>query len=335
MPTLQDFPPAAARLCLNAERFAAQDLGADLQDATVVVALSGGSDSTALLRILHALAPRLDLALHAAHLDHGLRPESPADADFCSALCAKLNIPLTVERRDVAALAAERSLGLEDAGRQARYELLERVRRETKATWMALGHTLDDLAEDQLMRLVRGTGWPELAGMEAVDPQRRLLRPLLLTPKHELREFLSSIGQGWCEDATNQERDFRRNRLRADVLPLLAAENPNYLQCAARLWTMARQDRSHLAQLTDLLTQTSDGILLPREAAQDLPPSLRLKLYKAALERLGPGQALAANLLNLERAFTCKHSGSVVQFPGNKTARVRADGILFSPSADA
>ena len=328
-PTLQDLPSAQAHLCLNVRRFALDELNAGLQGAHAIVALSGGSDSVALLRILHLLSPSLKLRLTAVHLDHGLRPTSAADADFCRQTCDGLDIPIVLDRADVAALADEWSTGLEDAGRRARYELLERARQERNARWIATGHTLDDLAEDQLMRQIRGAGWPGLGGMDAKDDRRRLLRPLLMTPKAELRQLLTALGQPWREDETNQSPDYTRNRVRAAILPRLLDENPNYLQAVTRQWRLAALDRAHLADTAELLQDTPEGILLPRQILLNLPPSLRLKLYKTALERLGPGQPLFENLMNLERAFAAKRTGTVVQFPGGKTAGISRAGVVF------
>ena len=336
--TLQDLPPEAARFCLGVERFLTATL--DVRPSgPVVVGLSGGADSTALLLAMLLLSPRLDCRVSAAHLDHGLRPESGDEAEAARELCRDLGVDCVVRRVDVAALAAERSLGLEEAAREARYAFLERVRQEADAdpesSWIAVGHTLDDLAEDVVMRLVRGAGWPALGGMAGVDPQRRLLRPLLLSARTDIEAFLRVSGMEWTEDASNADLDFLRNRVRHQVLPLLKRENPLFAEGVGRLWQQARLDASWLDAELDALpwTREADGALsLPLSALRGLAPALRLRACKRALERLGPGQPLAANLFALDEAVMSGAGGKSVQFPGSKTVEVGAGLVRFRPA---
>lgn len=331
--TLQDLAPRWAHFCLGVQRFVEEELGARLRGKTLLIAFSGGLDSTALLACFSFLAPRLDAALRAVHLDHGLRAASADDAAHCRAVCEAFGVPLHEACEEVAALAAREKLGIEDAGRRARLALYERVRRETGAAFVLLGHQLDELAEDQVMRLMRGAGWPELGGMPAIDPERALLRPLLLTPKAELRAFAQYLDVPWREDESNADQAFLRNRVRARMLPLLVEENPSYLEVAARLWRLARLDQGHLAGLMAdheaHALPDGESLLLSRASLDALHPSLRLRLCKRALERLGPGQARMDNLLDLERAYAEGRIGAAVRFPGDKEALVTREGITF------
>lgn len=329
---MQALPPRQAHLCLEVQRFAEAELGAALAGRTLLCAFSGGADSTALLLIFHYLAPRLQARLAAVHLDHGLRAESGEDAAHCRAFCAGLGIPLHEAREDVAGLAARKGIGIEEAGRNARRKLFERVKAEAGADAVLLGHHLDDLAEDQLMRQLRGAGWPELGGMAGRDEARGILRPLLLTPRAALREFLAATGAVWREDASNEDQAFLRNRVRREILPLFVRENPNYLAAAARLWTLARLDRECLSgKLSDPVPLTGEpgALLLPSAKLVAAHPALRLRLCKRAVELLGPGQPLVDNLLDLERAWVAGRNGAAVRFPGDKEARVTPDGIVF------
>jgi len=331
--TLQELAPRWAHFCLGVQRFVEEELGARLRGKALLIAFSGGLDSTALLACFSYLAPRLDAALHAVHLDHGLRVASADDAVHCRTVCESFGVSFHDAHEDVAGLAAREGLGVEDAGRRARLALFERVRRETGAAFVLLGHQLDELAEDQVMRLTRGAGWPELGGMPAIDRERALLRPLLLTPKAELRAFAQYLGAPWREDESNTDPAFLRNRVRARILPLLVEENPSYLEAAARLWRLARLDRDHLAGLMadHEARALPDGerLLLFRASLDMLHPSLRLRLCKRALERLGPGQPRMDNLLDLERAYAEGHIGAAVRFPGDKEACVTREGIVF------
>ncbi len=325
--TLHDLPPRWAHFCLGIERFAARDLGVSLGSGRLLVGLSGGLDSSVLLLVCACLAARDQGRLAAAHLDHGLRPGSGQDAAQARDLCAALGIPFHSRRTDVAALARERGLGLEEAGRQARHELFRDVLDQDGLDWIVLGHHLDDLAEDVLLRLVRGTGWPGLSGMSGRDQGLRTLRPLLLTPKTVLRGFARDVGLAWREDESNQEPAFRRNRMRLDVLPLLLEENPRFLDSVARLWRLGRLDQDFWSRELD---QAGAPALLPDDLLEASHPALRLRLYKQALDGLGPGQALADTLFLLDAAWQENRLGTVFQFPGDKLAAVTREGVRLS-----
>lgn len=329
---LQELSPEQARFCLEAERFAREGMGAPLDHMGVLVALSGGPDSTALLLALWYLAPRLSLSgLCAAHLDHGLRPDSAAEAEYAAEICDHLDLELYTERVDVRALARDTGKGLEEAAREARYDFLDRVIGVAGMHLAAVGHTLNDLAEDQLMRQIRGAGWPALGGMPAHDSDRRLVRPLLMTPKDACLDFLSSLGTGWSADESNLDGSFFRNRVRLDLLPLFMRENPAYLDAAAALWRLARLDEGFFASAASAEPEEDErGVFLAREDLAVMHPALRLRLYKNVLESLGPGQPLARPLFDLDSAFRDKRGGKIFQFPGGKTAKVTAGGLLFS-----
>lgn len=304
--------------------------GAGMQlPSRVVVGLSGGADSTALLLVLYYLAPRLGISVEAAHLDHAIRERSADDVDHCRALAEALGLAFYAERVNVPSMAYALGQGLEEAGRTARLEFLGRLapdeaRGKAGGGLACLGHQLDDLAEDVLMRLTRGAGWPALAGMPAFDPKRRLLRPLLLCPRADIEAFLHAAGATWLDDPSNRDQAFFRNRVRRDILPLFVAENPGFLETVAGLWRLGRLDAELFAAA---LPEASD--FAPRAELEALAPALRLRLYKACVEALGPGQPLLANLRALEAAFVEKRTGAAVQFPGAKTATVEREGVRF------
>jgi tRNA(Ile)-lysidine synthase len=359
--SLQALRPAQAKFCLALHRFLTAELALDLRSTPVLAAFSGGADSTALLLALRYLAPKGGFRLSAAHLDHALRPSSREEAEGCAAFCRHLGVDCRARRRDIAALSRERGLGIEECAREERYAFLAESARDLSndkdRVWIATGHTLNDLAEDQLMRLVRGTGWPALGGMTALDPRRRLLRPLLLTSRAAIEDFVASFGLTWIEDASNADTAYLRNRVRHAFLPLLLRENPAYLENAAKLWRMARLD----ADLLDSLAPSADdhgpqradadapspnpppssdhSPFLPTSELAALPAALRLRLYKRVLDALGPGQALFPSLLALDKAWSAIAKGqhrrgtARFQFPGGKSALVDASGIRWLTSA--
>jgi tRNA(Ile)-lysidine synthase len=201
-----------------------------------VLAVSGGADSVALLRAL-ASGPG-DLVI--AHLNHRLREaDSDADADFVAGLCP--HVPHRIEAIDIRAAAAGENL--EAVARKLRYDFLVRAARETRATWVATAHTLDDQAETVLHRLIRGAGLRGLRGIaerRELAPGVLLIRPMLTVSRIEVIAYLREIGQAWRKDATNQDPAFTRNRIRHELLPLLRTFNPAIAQSLAR--TAAQAD---------------------------------------------------------------------------------------------
>ncbi len=214
-------------------------LGAMGPGDTVLTAVSGGADSVALLRLFCSLRERRGCAVAAAHLHHGIRgADADADEAFVRALCAELDVPLTVGYTDVPALAAAQGMGIEQAARQARYAFLAQAKTDTGATDIATAHHLEDQAETVLLHLARGCGLAGLTGMRA--RQGDVIRPLLGVRREELRGYLTACGQTWREDATNSDTAYARNFVRAKVLPELTRLNPHVADALAamaeRLW---------------------------------------------------------------------------------------------------
>jgi len=327
---LQDLSPQGARFCLSIDRFVTRDLNLDLQGKSLLIALSGGADSMALLLAAHLLKTRWQVSLQAVHLNHNLRAEAEDDALFARSMCERLNIPCRTGSSSVATYAHRFNLGLEEAGRTLRYRFLLGIKRRHKAHYILTGHHHNDLAEDMLLRLVRGAGWPHLAGMQAFDPGTGLLRPLLMTPKEELTVFLRAHGLSWREDSSNQDPAFTRNRIRHSVIPLLLQENANLLRTVEQMWRQARLDESLFQQELEALrsfeVHRPEAVLLPKETLAATHPALRLRWYRDVLNRLGPGQVLATNLFALDGLMD--RSGTV-QFPGNKQAVVDRDWVRF------
>jgi len=255
----------------------------------VVVAVSGGSDSMALLYALVGLRDELGIDLVVAHLDHGLRPTSGDDARFVCHTATGLNLEVVCERRNVAELAAERRRGIEETARDARRAFLNCVADEQGATRIALGHTADDQAETVLFRLARGTGWNGLSGMSPVDG--RWVRPLLAIRRDDARRFLVERGLSWCEDATNADVAFARNRIRARVLPELAAVNPEVVRAVARHADLAREARGLERYVTALVwpgvcRQETPGVVeLSRADVTALPRSVQAVVLREAARR--------------------------------------------------
>jgi len=255
----------------------------------VVVAVSGGLDSVVLLSVLHRLAASLDASLVVAHLDHGLRPESAADAAFVAELCGGLGIPVVTERVDVGALAESHRAGIEEAAREARHAFLDRVAREVSAERVALGHTADDQAETILFRLARGTGLEGLRGMDPVS--ERLIRPLLYVSRVDVRSYAEAQGLRWREDSSNVDLRFSRNRIRHRVLPELCTINPEAAEALERAGRLADEALDAVAYLVGYVwpslepSEKSGRVELSRSAFARLPESVQAFVLREAIRR--------------------------------------------------
>lgn len=291
------------------------------KDCSCTVALSGGADSVALLRILLSLRDSLNITLSAAHVHHGIRgEEADRDAAFCKALCERLEVQLEIVKVDVPTYAKEQKLSLETAARKLRYEaLLDKA----EGDLIALAHHADDQTETMLFHLLRGCGLRGVCGMRARSG--RLIRPLLQVERRELREYLAAIGQDFVEDSSNAEQNASRNRLRARVLPSLTEENPNALK--------------HFATAAELL-QTDEDFLnsLAREALEErvrpdggvdglysLHKALRMRCLLFLLDGILPNPSLRL-LSELDAALAAKDG--TVNLTGNVRAQV-CKGVLY------
>jgi tRNA(Ile)-lysidine synthase len=225
--------------------------------ARLVLAVSGGPDSMALLHGAVRLAPQRRWRLLVGHLDHALRRGSAEDAKFVGETAAGLGIECRVERTDVAALAETERRSLEDAGRQARYRFLGELAGDDGL--LLTGHTADDSAETILLNLVRGSG---LSGVSGIPARRdRVARPLLGERRAMLRELLDASGVPYVSDESNRDPAHARNRLRLEVLPALERINPAIVETLTRFGRLAGDDDAVLDQLAaaELARRTGDG----------------------------------------------------------------------------
>ncbi len=255
----------------------------------VLVAVSGGADSIALLDLLRALASRLGLTLDCAHVHHGLRSEADADADFVRGVCQTLGVPFHLDR--VSVRREPPWEGLEAEARRARHAALESRARALGAARIATGHTADDQAETVLMRLLAGAGPRGLAGIAwQRDP---FVRPLLATRRAEILDHLRSRGLEWREDATNRDPSFLRNRLRHDVLPHLARVlGADVTAGLCRTASLCRRlvtdlDRHAEAELARVATRNPAGFVLPVQELLARPDELAAEMLFTAAAALG------------------------------------------------
>lgn len=222
-----------------------------VRDDLVLVGVSGGADSTALLLALAHLRQRLGVRLIAVYVDHGLRPdETPAEKQFLRELCAELDVELRVESVDVGAEVRIHKESVEQAARKLRYQVFADVVKESGATKIAVGHTADDQAEEVVLRLLRGTARAGLSGMRLMR-DGVLLRPLLEISKEELFTYLQERDQAFMEDSSNDSVLYRRNQVRHELLPLLRRFNPSVDVSLRNLALILQDEEDLLSKQTD------------------------------------------------------------------------------------
>ncbi len=253
----------------------------------MVVAVSGGADSVALLDFL-ATGSGLGLRLVVAHVNHGLRgAEADADERFVRGLAERYGLTMATTRADVRALSRQRRLSLEEAGREARYAFFEAVAGQYGATRIALAHHRDDQAETVLMRLIRGAGVDGLSGMRPRSGDGRYVRPLLSVTRRAIVGYLRKKGLAWQEDASNQDQRFLRNRVRHELLPLLASYNPAIAERLAATAESLAADGELLERLTAeryaACRSDSTGEVLLVSLLRREPDGIRLRLYRRAI----------------------------------------------------
>ncbi len=331
--TLQQLPPKWAHFCLKTEAFIQKELGLEINQKRLLISLSGGVDSTALLLFCYILKKRWQSELFAAHLNHKLRPESDQEALEVAKLCSKLNIPLFTGSSNIKIYAYKHKIGTEEAGRILRYRFLFGIQKKIEANYLLTAHHLNDLAEEMIMRQLRGTSWPAFIDMPAWNNYSGLLRPFLLTPKKNLISFVQELKISWQEDKSNLDQTFTRNRIRHTILPLFEKENPNFLQQVKQSWKKAQIDKdfwdSKIQRLTKYEQIQNNTIILPNQELKSNHQALRLRWYKHVLIKLGKGQVLSSNLFKVDEAWQKKSKGKVFQFPGNKRVKIIHQGICF------
>jgi tRNA(Ile)-lysidine synthase len=310
----------------------------------VVVGVSGGADSVCLLHVLAKWRKELGIKLHIAHLNHQLRGvESEADVEYVSNLAGSLDIPITIDRQDVAAYRAERNCSIEEAARELRYAFLARVAREVGANRIAIGHTRDDQVETILMHILRGTGITGLCGLAPCSPMAYdrqgmswaasplslrakrsnllIIRPLLDITREETASYCQEHRLNPRIDSSNLSLSFFRNRLRLQLLPLLRQYNPGIDQALLRLADIAREDNAFIEQQAsglwdEVARQKNNAICLDRKQIASLPIALQRQLLRAAVTKLaGDTRDIGASHIEAARSLLNKPVGKRISLP--------------------
>jgi tRNA(Ile)-lysidine synthase len=326
-----------------------------LKDARgVVVAVSGGPDSVALLDMLARLretaSALLNLKLHIAHLDHKLRGrESAEDAEFVRQLAGRLGFSISIEASDVRAEAERSRKGIEEVAREIRYDFLLRVACETDCDRISTGHTMSDQAETFLMRLARGAGLRGLAAMRPVGPvpipnaSLLLIRPLLSITRADVEDYCRQRRLEFRIDATNQSADYTRSRVRSDVLPALRSINPRVVESIARAAQVIAADEDALNQLAAKfldearLNQSRELAAYRVAALLDQPVGLRRRMLISAINRVrarNGEEITSTHIAAVERLLANRMSGKRIELPCGLAIWREFDRLVFTRLTD-
>src|SRR5688500_17006224 len=317
---------------------------------TIVVAVSGGADSTALMLALEELKTHHKLfdAICVAHLDHGLRKSSSKDAKWVAALAAKVGFQSVTGRSKVAENARAASDNLEQAARVARYAFLERTAKKVYANYVLTGHTMDDQAETVLMRLMRGSAGAGLGGMESLRPlgknsSIKLARPLLWARRSETEAYCRLRKIDFLSDEMNDDQRFSRVKVRKQLLPLMQSFNNRIVEALSRTASQLREDADVLGNDSDALLKRAavlnhlegetETTILDVKVLAAAPSALRRRALRQWIsETRGSSRRLEmVHLLAVEKLLEGTAGGRVGELAGGtRGTRVR-NRLKFEP----
>lgn len=323
-----------------------------LASETIVVAVSGGADSTALLLALDELRRnnKLSLDLCVAHLDHKLRKTSAKDAKWVSGLAQKLGFRVVSGRSKVAENARAESDNVEQAARKARYAFLERTAKKVSAKYVLTAHTMDDQAETVLMRLMRGSAGAGLGGMQTVRPLAKnsaiqLVRPLLWARRTETEDYCRFRKVEFLTDEMNDDQQFARVKVRKQLLPLMQSFNNRIVEALSRTASQLREDGAVLfdnsdallreASVSNQMDETKLAVLDVKLLANSAPALRRRALRQWLAEARGSTRRLEmVHLLAVEKLLEGSEGGRVVELPSGGRVRRRRNRLEFEVEND-
>ncbi len=302
----------------------------------LLVAFSGGADSTALLDYLwqKRLSGELEMVA-AGHFNHRLRAEADDDEQHVRAFCSSRGIPCFFGTADVAHEAKFTGTGLEATARSLRYEFLFSAAQQADAQIIVTAHTANDNVETVLLNLARGSG---VAGLRGIPPQRGVMvRPMLGVTRAQVLDYLAGRSLGYVEDASNADTSFRRNRLRHDVIPVLREFNPRLEAAVCQTTSLLRQEEDFLSGLTAqaMLQAEScpEGVSFPCAELASLHPALGLRVCRAMAESSGLFALSYDHLISMLSLCQSESPHAGLDLPQGFVARRKYDLLILGPAA--
>ncbi len=308
----------------------------------ILLAVSGGADSVALLYALHAITSQniLPSNLFCAHINHQLRTDADNDEEFVISQAQKLNIPIITKRLNVEEFSRDKKLSIETAARQLRIENLSEIAKANNCNWIATGHQKNDNAETILHRMLRGTGFRGLAGIWPIrkfNENIMFVRPLLCVTRDEITQYLKQKNLDWHEDYTNAEFKYTRNHIRHRLLPALQKQSKNPLvEQLAELSSKAEIYYKQIIAKVDIswpdVSERGDKIIsLKRERLLSLLPSVQIELIRRALIGTGSGERdlTSEHYERILELVQQGHTGKTIQLPNGFNVQVEYEHLVF------
>jgi tRNA(Ile)-lysidine synthase len=301
------------------------------QGAHIVVGVSGGADSMALLHLLNGFAGEQGWSITAVHVHHGLRgEEADRDRNFVQEICQEWKIPCKVYYFDVSKEAKARGLGTEEAGRLLRYEAFEQ---ERQGGMIAVAHNKNDQGETVLMRLCRGAG---VSGLTGIRPVREfIIRPLLFCTRKEIEEYCQNKGLSYCEDSTNRENNYARNRIRNQVLPLLEEIYPKATEHIAQTAEIMTEEEEFLQEQARVLfiralkKSDENEIVLDAECLKSMHRAMGKRVLAMAFDALEGKKDIGSVHYELLVGLLGQESGKSLYLPNHIIAELSYGALIL------
>ncbi len=303
----------------------------------ILVAVSGGADSVCLLSVLDRLKNDLGFGLYCAHVNHGLRGEA-ADSDqmFVQDMCSRRGIKFFSKKVDVAALAKEKKVSTEEAGRGVRYDFFNELLEQYGFQKIATAHNRDDNAETIMMRIIRGTGIDGLGGIKYVRDEL-IIRPILDIPRCDIEKYCKEKNLDFCTDATNFENDYTRNKIRNELIPYLEREfNSNIKDTLVRLGANAKEDGAFLNGYAERLYSRLNNpipskkpVSLHIDSLKMVEKSIRARLIRIAADEAVKGVKLEKKHIDEIYELVLKDTGAGIDLPEGLRASVNYGWLTF------
>ncbi len=309
------------------------------QGEKVVLGVSGGADSIAML---HALDGLIDygLELIVAHLNHGIRgDEAKRDADFVKETAKSLGLTYVYGEVDSLKYKEEHGLSVEDAARTLRYKFFDQVLSKHYATKLATAHTLDDQAETVLMRLIRGSGSKGLSGIPPIS--KNIIRPLIETSRSDIEEYLRSKGIKWVEDSTNESNEYLRNKIRHDLIVELKQYNPQIKDTLARTADILRAEDEFitseaLKHFENVFSLNGSELIGDLKNYKSIDKPLRFSLLRAAIEKLNSSlkNISSVHIVSADDFLLSETASGEIEFPDETIIVKGYDSFLATKKSE-
>lgn len=304
------------------------------QNSPVLVAFSGGADSSALLHMLAEHGKMTGARIYAAHVNHMIRgEEADKDEGFCRKVAESLGVEIFVLRRDVPAYAEECGKSIETAARDVRYEFFDSVMKENNIPLLATAHNANDNLETLLFNITRGSGLRGVCGIPETRPCEggTVVRPILGMSRREILEYCRENGIEYVTDSTNTDTDYTRNLIRARVIPALESINENAVENASRLTGALKDDALCLESMTDwFLEELGEDMSLECEKVLGSPPAIANRAIMALYGEASQGGALeAVHVTAIRQLCAAATPHSVINLPRDTDARIENGRLYF------